>query len=153
MIKYWVDYAFLCLGVLLRMCQTTPAALAKMENQVVGYALAMPREFATDVPVLLPMSDMLNTLAWRGQTLRDNPRWLVMGQICIAKGFRGQGIFDGLYRKMQEMYCEKYDFIITEVAERNTRSIRAHERAGFQTLHTYNDEGAGEMWRVVILAM
>lgn len=73
-----------------------------------------------------------------------------MGQICVADGYRGQGVFDGLYAKMKETCRRDYDLVITEIAERNARSIRAHERVGFQTLHTFSDEVAKEDWRVVV---
>ena len=138
-------------AVLQRMNDAAPAVIAKDGDSVVGYALVMPREFAPEVPILLPMFEMLDNLSWKNKPLRDNPRWFVMGQICVAEGYRGKGIFDGLYLKMKEVYRPQYDFTVTEVAERNTRSMRAHERVGFQTLHTYSDEKAGEVWRVVVL--
>ncbi len=74
-----------------------------------------------------------------------------MGQICVAEGYRGTGIFDGLYRTLTNTYRGRYDFTVTEVAQRNTRSLRAHERIGFRTLHTYSDATAGEIWRVIVL--
>ena len=74
-----------------------------------------------------------------------------MGQICIAEGYRGIGIFDGLYRTMAETYGDRFDFTVTEVAARNTRSLKAHARVGFQTLHTYRDATAGEDWQVIAL--
>lgn len=138
-------------AVLQRMNEAAPAVIAKDGEQVVGYALVMPREFAPEVPILEPMFEMLNTLSWKNQSLKDNPRWFVMGQICVAEDYRGMGIFDGLYLKMREVYRSHYDFTVTEVAERNTRSMRAHERVGFQTLHSYPDETTGEVWRVIVL--
>lgn len=138
-------------AVLLRMNQAAPSIIAKDGDQVVGYALVMPRSFAAEVPILQPMFDLLDTLSWRGQPLRDNPRWFAMGQICVAEGYRGMGVFDAMYLKMKEVCRANYDFTVTEVAERNTRSMRAHERVGFQTLHTYPDPKAGEDWRVVVL--
>ncbi len=83
--------------------------------------------------------------------LRDQPRWFVMGQVCIAEGYRGRGLFDGLYRAMAEAYRDRYDFTVTEVAARNTRSLRAHERAGFRTLQVYPDATTGEDWHVIVL--
>lgn len=138
-------------AVLQRMNEAAPSIIAKDGTRVVGYALVMPRSFAPDIPILQPMFDLLDTLSWRGLALRDNPRWFVMGQICVAEGYRGQGIFDGMYAKMKTVYRSDYDFTVTEVAERNTRSMRAHERAGFQTLHTFSDAVAKEDWRVVVL--
>lgn len=137
--------------VLQRMNAAAPSIIAKHGDQVVGYALVMPRSFAPQIPILQPMFDLLDTLSWKGRALKDNPRWFVMGQICVADGYRGMGIFDGMYRQMKEVCRKDYDFVITEIAERNTRSIRAHERVGFKTLHTFSDAVAGEEWRVVVL--
>lgn len=137
--------------VLQRMNLVAPSIIAKDGERVVGYALVMPRSFAPQIPILLPMFDLLDTLSWKGQALRDNPRWFVMGQICVAEGYRGMGVFDGMYLKMKEVCRADYDFVITEIAERNTRSIRAHERVGFETLHTFSDAVAKEDWRVVVL--
>ncbi|MFN0034769.1 MAG: N-acetyltransferase family protein [Saprospiraceae bacterium] len=137
--------------VLQSMNEAAPSIIAKDGERVVGYALVMPRAFAAKVPILQPMFDLLDTLSWRGKALRDNPRWFVMGQICVAEGYRGMGVFDGMYQKMREVCRADYDFVITEIAERNGRSIRAHERVGFETLHTFSDEVAGEDWRVVVL--
>jgi GNAT superfamily N-acetyltransferase len=139
------------LDVLERMNQTTPGVIAKDGDRIVGYALVMPREFAADVPILAPLFQMLEGLAWRGVPLRESPRWFVMGQICIAEGYRGRGIFDGLYRAMADEYRDRYDFTITEVAARNIRSVRAHARAGFRTLHVYPDPSTGEEWHVIVL--
>lgn len=138
-------------SVLLRMNEVAPAIVAKAAGRVVGYALVMPRDFAAFVPILGPLFETLDVLSWKGVTLRENRRWFVMGQICIAEGYRGMGIFDGLYRAMAETYRDRFDFTITEVAARNTRSLRAHARAGFQTLHIYPDTTTGELWHVVAL--
>jgi GNAT superfamily N-acetyltransferase len=137
-------------AVLARMNAEAPGIVAKDGERVVGYALVMPREFAADVPILAPLFRMLDTLSWRGVPLRDSSRWFVMGQICIAEGYRGRGIFDGLYRTMAEAYRDRYDFTVTEVAARNTRSLRAHARAGFETLRRYTDPTTGEDWHVIV---
>jgi GNAT superfamily N-acetyltransferase len=138
-------------SVLLRMNDVAPAVIARAAGQVVGYALVMTREFAVDVPVLGPLFAVLDTLAWKGAPLRDSRRWFVMGQVCVADGYRGTGIFEGLYRAMAERYGGQFDFTVTEVAARNTRSLRAHARVGFQTLHVYPDATTGEEWHVVAL--
>ena len=91
-------------SVLQRMNEAAPAIVAKAAGRVVGYALVMPPSFAADVPILGPLFEMLKSLSWKGVPLLDNPRWFVMGQICIAEGYRGIGIFDRLYRTMAERY-------------------------------------------------
>lgn len=138
-------------SVLLKMNEAAPAIVAKADGRVVGYALVMPREFAALVPILRPLFERLETLSWRGSFLRGDPSWFVMGQICIADGYRGRGIFDGLYRTMAETYRDRFDFTVTEVAARNTRSLRAHARVGFETLHRYPDATTGEEWHVIAL--
>ena len=136
--------------VLARMNASNPSVIAKDGDQLVGYALMMPRSFAADVPELAPMFEMLDGLAWRGQSLRDAQRWFVMGQICVAEIYRGKDVFEGMYMKMRETCAKDYDFVITEVAERNTRSMRAHERIGFQTLQTHTDQVSGAVWRTIV---
>ena len=138
-------------SVLRRMNVVTPSVIAKAGSRVVGYALVMPREFAADVPILRPFFDRLDTLSWNGVPLGGNPRWFVMGQICIADGYRGIGIFDGLYRTMAETYGDRFDLTVTEVAARNPRSLRAHARVGFRPLHLYSDATTGEEWHVIAL--
>jgi len=138
-------------SVLRRMNVVTPSVIAKAGSRVVGYALVMPREFAADVPILRPFFDRLDTLSWNGVPLGGNPRWFVMGQICIADGYRGIGIVDGLYRTMAETYGDRFDLTVTEVAARNPRSLRAHARVGFRPLHVYSDATTGEKWHVIAL--
>jgi ribosomal protein S18 acetylase RimI-like enzyme len=136
-------------SVLQRMNEAAPAIIARAAGRVVGYALVMPPSFAADVPILRPLFQMLETLSWKGVPLLDNPRWFVMGQICIAERYRGMGIFDGLYRTMAGRYGSRFDFTVTEVAARNTRSLRAHTRVGFEPLHVYPDATTGEEWHVI----
>jgi hypothetical protein len=138
-------------AVLQRMNDVEPAIIAKAGGRVVGYALVMPRDFGADVPILRPLFEVLDRLSWKGVSLRHNPRWFLVGQVCIADGYRGMGLFDGLYRSMAERYGDRFDLTVTEVAARNTRSLRAHARVGFQTLHVYPDATTGEEWHVVAL--
>ena len=137
--------------VLQRMNRAAPSIIAKDGDRVVGYALVMPRAFAPDVPILRPLFELLDGLSWRGGLLRDQTRWFVMGQICVDEAYRGRGIVDGLYRTMAETSRDRYDFTVTEVAARNTRSLRAHARAGFRTLQVYPDTTTGEDWHVIVL--
>src|SRR5262245_38255007 len=78
--------------VLLRMNAAAPSIIAKDGDRVVGYALVMPRAFAPEVPILRPLFERLEELSWRGAPLREQPRWFVMGQICVADSHRGRGI-------------------------------------------------------------
>ncbi len=136
--------------VLQRMNQAYPSIIARVDGRVVGYCLVMLREFAAEVPVLAPMFAMLEGLSWEGQAL-ECWRWFVMGQICVAEAYRGQGVFDGMYQALREVCRGDFDLVITEIARRNGRSINAHRRVGFTTMHTYPDDTTGEVWDVVAL--
>ncbi len=138
--------------VLRRMNQLYPSVIAVDGGQMAGYCLVMLREFAEGVPILLPMFEKLETLTWQGKSMLDS-RWFVMGQVCVAEGYRGQGVFDGMYEKLKEHCRADFDFTVTQVAERNPRSLRAHYRVGFETVEIYPDAKAGEQWHVLAMGL
>ncbi len=126
-----------------------PHVVAVSGDQVAGYALVMLRSFADRIAILEPMfAQMRAGLVWDGVPL-DEYRYFIMGQVCVDKPFRGSGVFAGMFEKMRELYRGRYDFTITEVARRNARSIRAHEKVGFGLLHRYRDP-SGEEWDLIL---
>ena len=127
-----------------------PSVVARSEGKVVGYCLMMEQEFRDRIPVLMPMFRMLDTLDWREQPLAGNPRWFVMGQVCVAEAYRAMGVFDGMNHHLRQRYADRFDMTITEVSSANPRSLRAHRRVGFETMHVYEDPEADEVWEVVI---
>lgn len=137
-------------AVLHAMNRAHPSVIACAGDQLAGYALMMPQSFRDRVPILRPMFSLLDRLQWRGEPLAGNPRWFVMGQVCVARDFRGSGVFDGLYRHLRATCSAGFDFVVTEISQRNPRSLRAHRRVGFDTLHSHADEGSGEVWEMVV---
>ncbi len=138
------------LDVLERMHAFAPSVIAKDGERLAGYALVMPVEARTFVPILEPMFQLLEKLSWRGRPLRDS-LYYVMGQVCVAKEYRGQGVFDALYREHRASYGARFDCTVTEVATRNTRSMRAHTRVGFERIETYRD--STDEWAVIVLGL
>lgn len=136
------------LSLLEKMNSPYPHTIAIDDDEVVGYAMVMLKELGNDIPVLVPMFDLINEIEYKGKALKDT-NYMVMGQVCVAKTHRGQGIFRGLYNAMQEHLKGHFDYIVTEIAQRNTRSIRAHEKVGFETIKQYHAEG--EDWVIVLL--
>jgi L-amino acid N-acyltransferase YncA len=124
-----------------------PSVVVKENDHVIAYALVMLNVAGNLVPELLPMFALLKTLSYGNKPL-NNYNYYVMGQICIDKPYRSQGVFPMLYHKHRELMQHKYDFVITEIATRNTRSLRAHEKVGFRLLHNYTD--ATDEWDVVL---
>jgi ribosomal protein S18 acetylase RimI-like enzyme len=135
------------LPLLQRMNGAAGQVIAKHGNKVVGYALVMLKEFREMIPVLMPMFDMIGSLSLEGKPLSEE-RYYVMGQICVHQDYRGQGVFDGMYAKHRAAYSSMFDILITEVSSRNTRSMRAHERVGFKTIHTFQDDT--DEWNIVL---
>ena len=135
--------------LLANMNKSAPQIIATTGKEVVGYALVMLESFADQIPVLIPMFEKLATLHYEGKSFREY-RYYVMGQVCVGKGFRGRGLFDGMYHEQRRQLSGKYDFVVTEVATRNTRSMRAHERVGFKTIHVYDDPDHGEEWAIIL---
>lgn len=134
-------------AVLQQMHQLAPSVIVKDGDAVVGYALTMLRECRQLVPDLETMFALLDQLSWHGKPLNDHS-FYVMGQICIDKDYRGQGLVEKLYHHHKECYQSSFDCIVTEIATRNHRSLRAHERVGFQTMHLHKDEI--DEWVVVV---
>lgn len=135
------------LPVLKQMHTIAPSVIALDGNQLAGYALTMPRECRTIVPDLEPMFSSFDQTPWNGRPLSEY-RFYVMGQICVAEAWRGQGVFDALYAQHRTSYSKDFDCIVTEIATRNLRSMRAHERVGFKTIHVHLDEL--DEWAVVL---
>lgn len=136
------------LAILKAMNAPYPHVVARSNGQIVGFALVMLRQFERKIPFLIPMFELINSLEYKGKILGDS-NYFIMGQICIEKAFRGKGIFGGLYHALRRQMIPHFPMIITEVASKNSRSIRAHEKVGFQNIKTYSTED-GEEWKVLL---
>lgn len=138
------------LELLQLMSKLAPQFIAKHNNEVVGYVLTMDASIKNDIPVLQPMFKKVNQLTYNGQKL-DEQNYITMGQVCIAKAYRGEGIFAKLYENMFVAMRSKYKFVVTEISVNNPRSVRAHEKIGFKELLNYKDEI--DHWSLVIKAL
>ena len=131
------------MDVLQAMNEVCGHIIAVDESQVVGYALCMHPKFAEDIEVLRPMFHEID------KALKGKVNYIAMGQICVAKTHRGQGIFRKLYHTMKEKLPKGFDTIITEVDGKNPRSLAAHAAIGFKTLAIYHS--GGKEWHVIML--
>lgn len=136
------------LQLLQKMHDAAPHIIIKdNDDRVVAYALTMLRACRLMIPDLVPMFNNLDQLRWKGKPLNEHS-FYVMGQVCVDKAYRGLGLFDKLYQHHKEVYSPRFDLLVTEIATRNTRSLRAHERVGFTIINTYRDEL--DEWAVVV---
>lgn len=116
--------------------------IAKDNDIVVGFALVMLSSFRNKIEVLIPMFERIDELVPKDKT------YVVMGQICVDKKYRKQGIFRGLYHFYKEELHHEFDFLITEVAAINIRSMHAHDAIGFKIIDTYNEDGIE--WNIIL---
>ncbi len=135
------------IGILESMNNAAAHTIAKDGEKVVGYCLSMLQTFRHKIPVLEPMFDMIDDLQWRGKSFKEVP-YFVMGQTCVAKAYRGIGLFDGLYQGLKTNFNTDFNVVVTEISVRNQRSWRAHQRVGFELVLEY-DAPDGERWLIV----
>lgn len=133
--------------LLQKMHRLSPSIIVKDEDRVVAYALTTLKESKAFHPDLETMFRNLESVQYKNKPL-SSYRFYCMGQICVAKEYRSKGIVAMLYQKHKEVYGRQYDFLLTEISTSNLRSLKAHEKIGFQTIYTYKD--AMDEWDVVV---
>jgi small-conductance mechanosensitive channel len=131
-----------------KMQQHEKSLVVKDQNRVVGYILAMTKNSRSDIPILIPMFQIFDAIYFNEKTVSAY-NYMVVGQVCIGKDYRGLGIFDKAYTAYKALFKERYDFGITEIATANHRSMQAHKRIGFMEIHRYIDENKIE-WSIVV---
>jgi ribosomal protein S18 acetylase RimI-like enzyme len=129
--------------ILKKMNEACPHIITKVNDKIIGYALCMHPLFSGTIAVLKPMFDEIETVNPKPST------YIAMGQICIDKDYRKQGIFRNLYQTMSDSLKPEFDAIITEVDAKNKRSLNAHYAIGFKHLKSYNS--GGQNWELIIL--
>jgi L-amino acid N-acyltransferase YncA len=122
--------------------------IAKENEKVIGYLLAMTKRSRLDIPILIPMFELFDTISFDNRKISEYD-YLVVGQVCIDKAWRGQGILDHCYAAYRDYYRTKYDFAITEIAATNLRSLNAHKRIGFKEIKIYVSPDKTQ-WSVVL---
>lgn len=115
--------------------------IAKDNDAVIGFALVMLSDFRNEIEVLIPMFERIDELVTKEKT------YAVMGQICVDKNYRKQGIFRGLYHFYREQLQHEFNYLITEVAAINIRSMQAHEAVGFKKIDTYEEDEI--IWNII----
>ncbi|MEP7323190.1 MAG: GNAT family N-acetyltransferase [Saprospiraceae bacterium] len=128
-------------------CETEPPIIALDGPNLAGYALCMNRIHSMKVSELRSFFILLEKLTYHDKGLQEC-NYLVCGQICIAKPYRGFNLMRKLYVKMSELKT-KYQYCITEVSSQNIRSLNAHFKVGFKPIHEFLDEHE-ELWHILL---
>lgn len=122
--------------------------IVKEHDKIVGYLLTMTKKSRMDIPILISMFAIFDLLLYKNKPISEY-NYLVVGQVCIDKNYRGLGILDKAYAEYKAYFKPKYDFAITEIATNNERSINAHKKIGFLEIHRYTDPRNTE-WSIVV---
>jgi GNAT superfamily N-acetyltransferase len=121
--------------------------ICKDGDKVVAYLLAMTAASQNAIAVLKPMFEIFDSILYQGKAVSEY-NYIVVGQVCVDKNYRGKGILDKCYATYRDCFKQQYDFAITEIATRNLRSIKAHQRIGFNEIHQYISPD-NEAWSIV----
>lgn len=124
-----------------------PAILAKNENQVVGYALVATKEIRGKHELLDDLIQHCDKVTYNGQQLSERP-YVIVGQLCVAKPYRGQGIAQRLYKHFRHTLDDRFDCCITDIDQNNPRSLKAHLKSGFEIVGALNYGDAN--WNLVL---
>lgn len=129
------------------MHQACPSIIAKDGEKVVGYALVATQAVREEHDLLADLFNTIDKTQFEGKTLMG-AAYVVVGQLCVSKDYRGQGLVQQLYGHFRESLETEYHFCITDVAQANARSLKAHKNTGYQVIDTLSYGGIG--WDIVL---
>jgi hypothetical protein len=132
-----------------QMHQAGPSVIAKDGDTVVGYVITTLPETRQFVPELANLFDQIDALTYQNRPL-PTYTYYVAGQVCVAHSHRGQALLDRMYQYHRDLYADRFQLFITDISALNTRSLRVHERIGFESLQRFYEPTVGEEWVVVV---
>jgi hypothetical protein len=62
--------------------------IAKSDDKVIAYLLAMTSASKNNIPILKPMFQMFDSIDFNGNSV-SSYQYIVVGQVCVDKYFRG----------------------------------------------------------------
>jgi len=124
-----------------------PSVIVMDGDTLAGYALALTPDCLAHYPPAIPTYDHASALLHKGRPLGEQ-RFYLMGQICVAEAYRGQGLVGALYEGHRKFYSPCFDLLLTEISVSNPRSLKAHQKVGFEVVDTHRDPQG--VWDVVL---
>ena len=124
-----------------------PSVIAKDGEQVVGYAMITTPEMREGHDLIKDLFRNIDRCSYRENPLKD-AKYVVVGQLCVGKGYRGQDLVKQMYDYFANAVKEQYDYMVTDVDCDNHRSLKAHAKAGFEVIDSL--VYGGKKWDIVI---
>jgi L-amino acid N-acyltransferase YncA len=138
------EYSF---ELLQKMHQEHPSIIAKEGNDVVGYVIVTNKSVYGEHEEIDHLFDTVDAMEYNGQLLK-NASYILVGQLCVGKSHRGQGLVQTMYNYYKENFSDKYQYLVTDISQANPRSIKAHKKSGFETIGVIEQVGTG--WDIVL---
>jgi RimJ/RimL family protein N-acetyltransferase len=124
-----------------------PSVIVKDGDTLAGYALSLSPACTDVYPPMAATHDLVSSLSYNGRPLAQQKVYYC-GQICIAEAYRGQGVVNMLYQFHRQQFSPQFDLLVTEISTANPRSLKAHQKVGFQVIETHRDEL--DQWDIVL---
>jgi ribosomal protein S18 acetylase RimI-like enzyme len=137
---YTIDY-------LQEMNSASRSIIAKDGDKVVGYALVATKDVRKGHDLIEGLFDAIDACEYNGKSLKD-VNYLVVGQLCVAKEYRGQDLVQKLYGHFRDCLSNEFTYLVTDVAKANVRSLKAHKKRGFKIINELIYGGFG--WDIVL---
>ena len=129
------------------MCDQYKHVVSVQGDMICGYVLCMHPSSFSQFEFLRPMQLFFRRLDWGGVKITDL-KYVVIGQVCVRRKYRRQGLSQKMYRLMQEQLRAKWDLAVTLVDAENIPSREAHKAFGFKEIYQYK-EPLGREWVIV----
>jgi ribosomal protein S18 acetylase RimI-like enzyme len=138
------EYSMDFLETLHRAC---PSIIAKDWETIAGYALVAVKSVRHQHELLSDLFNSIDKIVYNGRLL-ENTNYVIVGQLCVARDYRGLGLVQKMYDYYRSSLAEEFDYCITDVAKGNIRSLKAHEKSGFRIIDTL--EYGGLSWDIIL---
>lgn len=135
------------LSLLQQMHNIHPSIIVKEGDEVVGYTIVTNKEVYGAHPELDHLYNTLDATEYKGALLK-NSNYILIGQVCVAKSHRGQGWVPKMYDYYKNLHAKNYSYLVTDISQANKRSIRMHNKIGFETIGVIEQVGTG--WDIVL---
>jgi hypothetical protein len=135
------------LDFLEKMHNQYPSIIAKEDKQVAGYILAATKSIRFEHDLLADLFNVIDETKYKNQSLKD-ARYVIAGQVCVAKNYRGLGLVQRMYQEFRNSLSKDFDYCLTDVADDNPRSLKAHLKSGFRIIDTLTYGGLN--WQIIL---
>jgi ribosomal protein S18 acetylase RimI-like enzyme len=136
------------LDLLKQMHQDCPSIVCvDGEKKVIGYALATTQKIRSQHPLLENLFATIDRQKFKGNLLKKS-NYIIVGQLCVSKEHRRQGIAQKMYSYFKTALSDRYEYCVTDVDIANTNSLKTHLATGFRVFHEFTFGDAA--WNLVL---